>query len=106
MPFEDILKKKKQNHLTKVQFVNDLNIKKMAPKNKNLLARVTVISIKLYDLPKMNFLEPNSPFVKICCGDWNFVTEIFSYAGFYLLISFNIIVINIYYLYSIYIVHT
>lgn len=47
----------------------------------NLVARLTVLSIKVDNLPSMHAFEKNSPFVNIFCGAYKFATESYSFAG-------------------------
>ena len=46
-----------------------------------LIARATVNSISLVNLPSFRLLEANSPFVTFSCGDYKFSTEINAHAG-------------------------
>lgn len=46
-----------------------------------VVARLTVVSIRVSKLPSIHIVEENSPFVSLHCGQWRFTTEINSFAG-------------------------
>ena len=70
----------KDNRLAKVRF-DEAQLLALEVKEKGLLARGTVLAIKLSKLRKVHGMEVNSPFVTIQCGGWKFTSEINCFAG-------------------------
>jgi hypothetical protein len=46
-----------------------------------VVARLTVLGIRVSGLPSIHLLEDNSPFVQLRCGHFRFSTEINALAG-------------------------
>jgi hypothetical protein len=70
-----------QHNGTKVRF-NEHQLLSFEKSECGLLGRVTVLSIKLTQLPTMKVFEKNSPFIIMNCGEWKFSTETSSFSGF------------------------
>lgn len=65
----------------KVSFI-DMEVNRFnKPKNSAVIARLTVVSIKVRNLASLSILQRNSPFVSLQCGETQFTTEVYSFAG-------------------------
>ena len=80
IPPEDAIPLKDNNRLSKVRF-DEAQLLALEVKEKGLIARGTVLAIKLSKLRKVHGMEVNSPFVTIQCGGWKFTSEINCFAG-------------------------
>ena len=89
-PPEDVIPSKMDNNRPRKVRFNEAQLHSLEVKEKGLLARGTVLAIKLSKLRKVHGMEVNSPFVAIQCGGWKFTSEINCFAG----ISFLILALS------------
>lgn len=79
IPDYDIIPDKNADKNKKVRFLVDWE----PVTAKTVVARVTVLSIKVLNLLSIHLLEENSPFVKLSCGEFKYSTEVNSFGGSY-----------------------
>jgi hypothetical protein len=80
VPPEDIIPDKNADQPKRVRFLIDYKDPVTAA---TVVARLTVLGIRVSGLPSIHLLEDNSPFVQLRCGHFRFSTEINALAGEY-----------------------
>lgn len=78
VPPEDVIPDKYADRPKKVRFLIDYKDPISAA---TVVARLTVLTIKVTGLPSIHLVEDNSPFVQLKCGSFRFATEINALAG-------------------------
>lgn len=77
-PPEDELPDKYADRPKKVRFLIDYKDPVTAA---TVVARLTVLSMRVQGLPSIHLVEDNSPFVELRCGQFRFSTEVNALAG-------------------------